>query len=63
MSAADMDGFLDYFKEASTRTLPELGCEARERVHDARNIGEILLSFALPSIRVQGSQVQRRNRD
>jgi len=32
MSAADMDGFLDYFKEAWTTTLPELGCEARERL-------------------------------
>jgi hypothetical protein len=29
----------------------------------ARNIGEILLTFALPSIRVQGGQAQRRNRE
>ena len=34
MSATDMDGFLDYFKEASTRTLPELGCKARERLRE-----------------------------
>ena len=32
MSAADMDGFPAYFKEAWPTTLPELGCEAREKL-------------------------------
>ena len=30
LSAADMDGLLDYFKEVWTRILPELGCEVQE---------------------------------